>query len=172
MHSLSNPVVRSVPVWNCTMLVHSHSGILARLRKTNVDSGRAAPDTPRMARSETVRRVKTYSSATGFVYQYYFFEVNPTHRAHAAGREYVYMVSADRHTVFPLKIFVARAALEAWSAQTGRALTGTEEYAAAKLRLFQAFDEIETLQSAADAEKSDLRVDESNLDTLLKQLDI
>jgi hypothetical protein len=78
------------------------------------------------------------------------------------------MVSVDRQKVFPVRIFVRRDALEKWSAQSGQQLTGTEEYAVAKMRLFQAFDEIEGLA----AKPLDLTVDSSNLETLLSQLDI
>ena len=125
-----------------------------------------------MARSETVRRVKSYSAATGFVYQYYFFEVLRAVRDRREGREYTYLVSADRRMAFPLKIFVERAALDAWARRTGRGLTGTEEYAVAKLRLFQAFDENSALPSAGGASSFDIRVDETNLDGLLGQLDL
>ena len=125
-----------------------------------------------MARPDAVRRVKSYSAATGFVYQYYFFEVLPAVRARKEGREYTYMVSADRQTAFPLKIFVEKAALDAWTQRTGRGLTGTEEYAVAKLRLFEVFDEISALPGAAAASSFDIRVDETNLDGLLRQLDL
>ncbi len=121
-----------------------------------------------MARPEAARRVKSYSAATGFVYQYYFFEVEKTKRGAAAGTEYVYMVSVDRKTVFPLRVFVRRDAVESWAARVGRPLSGTEEYAIAKMRLFQAFDEIEDI----NAKSPDLLVDDSNLDALLSQLDI
>jgi hypothetical protein len=76
------------------------------------------------------------------------------------------MVSMDRQHVFPLRIFVQHDALEKWSARTGQKLTGTEEYAVAKMRLFQAFDEIEGLA----AKPPDLTVDSSNLESLLSQL--
>ena len=67
-----------------------------------------------------------------------------------------------------MKVFVRKPALETWSARTGQQLTGTEEYAVAKMRLFQAFDEMEGL-----ADKTpDLSVDESNLEPLLAQLDL
>jgi hypothetical protein len=121
-----------------------------------------------MSRPDVVRRVKSYSAATGVVYQYYFYEVEKSRRGLDAGTEYTYMVSVDRKTVFPLRIFVRRAALDAWSRHTGRALTGTEEYAVAKMRLFQAFDEVEDLASAPP----NLEVDSSNLETLLAALDI
>ena len=121
-----------------------------------------------MARSETVRRVKSYSAATGYVYQYYFFEVQKTRRGFASGTEYVYIVSVDRKSVFPLRIFVRGDAVEKWSRAAGRALSGTEEYAAAKMRLFQALDEIEQI----DARHAEFVIDESNLADLLSQLDL
>jgi hypothetical protein len=121
-----------------------------------------------MPRPEAVRRVKSYSAATGHVYQYYFYEVNKVRRGGKPGTEYVYMVSVDRKHVFPVRIFVQHDALEDWSARTGQKLTGTEEYAVAKMRLFRAFDEIEKL----DAKTPELVVDSSNLETLLSQLDI
>ena len=61
-----------------------------------------------------------------------------------------------------------KGALEKLSARTGREFTGTEEYAVAKMRLFQAFDEVEGLSAKTPA----LTVDESNLDALLSQLDL
>ena len=124
---------------------------------------------PSMPRPEAAHRVKSYSAATGYVYQYYFYEVEKAKRGAAVGTEYVYMASVDRKRVFPVRIFVAKEALEEWSARTGRPFTGTEEYAVAKMRLFQAFDEVESLSSG---KAPDLLVDESNLDTLLSQLDL
>ena len=121
-----------------------------------------------MPRPDAVRRVKSYSAATGYVYQYYFYEVEKKRRSSVQGTEYVYMVSVDRHHVFPVRIFVEHDALEEWSARTGQKLTGTEEYAVAKMRLFQAFDEMESI----DAKTPELLVDISNLAALLSQLDI
>jgi len=121
-----------------------------------------------MPRPDAVRRVKSYSAETGYVYQYYFYEVEKIRRGAAQGTEYVYMVSVDRRHVFPVRIFVQGDALEKWYARTGQQLTGTEEYAVAKMRLFQAFDEIEAMA----ANPPDLVVDSSNLETLLSQLDI
>lgn len=121
-----------------------------------------------MPRPEAAHRVKSYSAATGFVYQYYFYEVEKKRRGSADGTEYVYMASVDRKHVFPVRIFVSRPALEKLSAQTGREFTGTEEYAVAKMRLFQAFDEVQELS----AKSPELLVDESNLEVLLSQLDL
>src|SRR6202171_4484539 len=121
-----------------------------------------------MPRPEAVRRVKSYSAATGYVYQSYFYEVEKTRRGSSQGTEYTYMVSVDRQHVFPIRIFVHQDALENWSARNGQQLTGTEEYAVAKMRLLQAFDEIEAMAE----NPPDLIVDNSNLETLLSQLDI
>ena len=121
-----------------------------------------------MAKPETVRRIKSYSAATGFVYQYQFQDVRPAPPGPVPGNEYIYYVSADRKTMFPVRIFVSRDALQRWSKQTGRALTGTEEYAVAKMRLFQAFDEVEDFAKSRPM----LAVDESNLSALLERLDL
>ena len=121
-----------------------------------------------MARPEAARRVKSYSAESGYVYQYYFFEVQKSHRGKSSGTEYVYMVSTDRKTVFPVRIFVRSDAVGAWAKRNGRALSGTEEYAVAKMRLFQLFDESEQIGAGAH----DYFVDESNLDQLLALLDL
>jgi len=52
--------------------------------------------------------------------------------------------------------------------ERGRELSGTEEYAVAKMRLFQAFDEMDDLAIA----QPELLVDESNLQALLGRLDL
>jgi len=70
--------------------------------------------------------------------------------------------------MFPLRIFVHRDAEENWAKKNGRPLNGTEEYAIAKMRLFQAFDELESLSAA----HTDLVVDDSNLEALFSQLNL
>lgn len=121
-----------------------------------------------MARPEVAHRIKSYSAATGFVYQYCFVEVQKARRGVSLGTEYIYVVSVDRKENFPLTVFVKQSAEDKWAKREGRKLSGTEEYAVAKIRLFQAFDEIEDLATT----KPDLFVDDSNLDALLKQLDL
>jgi hypothetical protein len=121
-----------------------------------------------MAQPQIVRRIKSYSSESGYVYQYQFQDVHPATRDGAPGNEFVYYVSADRKTMFPIRIFVRRAALEEWTKKTGRALTGTEEYAVAKMRLFQAMDEVQDFAVS----RPDLVVDGSNLGALLERLDL
>lgn len=133
-----------------------------------VDSAGDALNNRRVPRPEAAHRVKSYSSQTGYTYQYYFYEVNMARRGFVAGNEYVFLVSVDRKTQFPLRVFVRADAVRKWGRQVGRALSGTEEYAAAKMRLFQAFDEVEGLAAAPP----ELEVDAGNLDALLRKLDI
>jgi hypothetical protein len=134
----------------------------------DIDTSVPSPNNAAMSKPETVRRIKSYSAASGYVYQYQFQDVHPAQRDTASGNEYVYYVSADRKTMFPIRIFVRRDALEQWTNETGRALTGTEEYAVAKMRLFQALDDVADFATS----RPELTVDESNLQALLDRLDL
>ena len=125
-----------------------------------------------MAKPEAGRRIKSYSAANGYVYQYYFYELNRISVDGGGAGEFVYAISADRGTSFGLRIFVMQATLEAWARANRRALTSSEEYAVAKMRLFQAFDEGVVPLTADAAREVRLVVDESNLDTLLGMLNI
>jgi hypothetical protein len=87
-----------------------------------------------------VRRQKTYSASSGYVYQYHY----AGHRSLDQAVEYVFSVSADRKTSFDVSVLVPDAALESWQRERQRELTSTERYAIAKMALFQAFDERET----------------------------
>jgi hypothetical protein len=124
-----------------------------------------------MAKTEAVRRIKSYSAANGYVYQYYFYELNRVVVDGGAAGEFVYAISADRGASFGLRIIVMKAALDGWAAANGRALTGSEEYAVAKMRLFQAFDEGVVPVTVAEREGR-LVVDETNLETMLGLLNI
>jgi hypothetical protein len=137
-----------------------------------VDSGARQQNNPGMTRPDAVRRVKSYSAATGYVFQYYFFEMNRLQHGVTAGTEYVYMVSAGGQPTHPLKILVEREAAEEWGRRAGRELTGTEEYAVAKMRLFQALDEKTELATEPGERWPELRVDRTNLDALLEVLGI
>jgi hypothetical protein len=133
-----------------------------------IDTSGLQPNNAVMTKPETVRRIKAYSADSGYVYQYQFQDVHPAEKSGASGNEYIYYVSADRKTMFPVRIFVRRDALDGWTKKTGRVLTGTEEYAVAKMRLFQALDEVEDFAT----KRPDLVVDESNLGALLERLDL
>jgi hypothetical protein len=125
-----------------------------------------------MPRPDAVRRVKSYSAADGYVYQYYFFEGNRAQRSGNPGGEFTYVVSADRRSAFPFKIFVRQSALDAWAKQNGRPLTSSEEYAVAKMRLFQAFDEGSVQAPLEGQPAREVVVEESNLEELLGKLGI
>ena len=92
----------------------------------------------------TVRRVKTYSAQTGYVYEYYFVGKRPAIASDpfAPSTEFIFDVSSDRKSVFAVSVFLPPQALEAYAASHGRTLSDPEQYAAVKLRLQQGFDEI------------------------------
>jgi len=139
---------------------------------SRVDFPRSPANNPRMARPDAVRRVKSYSAADGFVYQYYFFEGNRAQRGGTPGGEFTYVVSVDRQTAFPFKIFVHQSALEAWAARNGRPLSSSEEYAVAKMRLFKAFDDGVVQASRHGQPPPEVVVNDANLEDLLGQLGI
>ncbi len=95
-----------------------------------------------------VRRMKTYTGETGYVYQYYFVGKRPAlpDAAEAPATEFIFDVTPDRKTMFAVSVFLKPEALGAWAAAHGRALSETEQYGAAKMRLFRGFDQIEKLR--------------------------
>ena len=88
-----------------------------------------------------VRREKTYSAETGYVYRYFYEGYRDAERGHLSGHEHVFSVSSDRASRFPVVVFLSRQALEPWEAGNSRELIATEQYAIVKLSLFQSFDE-------------------------------
>jgi hypothetical protein len=92
----------------------------------------------------TIRRLKTYTGSQGYVYQYYFVGQRATGRGE--GTEYIFDVTSDRKTTYPISIVLPREAVGAWAQMHGRELSDSEQYAAVKMRLFRAFDEIEDLR--------------------------
>ena len=116
-----------------------------------------------------VRRVKSYSGETGVVYQYVFVAQRRARRGwFSRGAEYLFDVSSDRKNSFPLSVFVGDDALAAWQKAHGRPLSSTEQYAAAKMRLFRAFDQVEKL----DEQTKGIAVNPENIEELLAALDI
>jgi hypothetical protein len=96
-----------------------------------------------MASKASVRRLKTYAGAQGYVYQYYFVGQRPALTADplAPATEFVFDVTSDRKLTYAVSVFLPQKAVAAWAASHGRPLNEAEQYAAAKLRLFRAFDE-------------------------------
>jgi hypothetical protein len=113
----------------------------------------------------TVRRLKTYAGSQGYVYQYYFVGSRPALASQGgpSATEYVFDVTSDRKTTFSVSIFLPHEAVAAWATAHGRQLSAGEQYAAAKLRLFRGFDEIENMI----LEGRDLRLDTALLEELL-----
>ena len=92
----------------------------------------------------TVRRLKTYTSQTGYVYEYYFVGKRTAlpDDPLAPAVEYIFDISSDRKTTCAVSVFLSPRVLETYSANRGRILSEPEQYAAAKMRLLQALDEI------------------------------
>ncbi|MGA3042639.1 MAG: hypothetical protein ABSF54_17830 [Bryobacteraceae bacterium] len=88
-----------------------------------------------------IRRQKTYSGQTGYVYQYYYEGHRPYKRERNTGPEYVFDVSGDRKTSMAVSVLLSDTAVEDWQSRHGRTLYASERYAIAKMALFQAFDE-------------------------------
>lgn len=88
-------------------------------------------------------RLKTYTAETGLVYQYYF--VGKRRALEGAATEFIFDVSSDRKVRFSVSILVPDESLSSWQAAHGRSLVDAEIYAAAKMQLTRAFDEIEDL---------------------------
>jgi hypothetical protein len=93
----------------------------------------------------TVRRLKTYAGSQGFVYQYYFVGKRPASDPNTD--EYVFDVTSDRETIYAVSVILQHKALSAWAESHGRPLVGAEQFAAVKLRLFRAFDEVADMRS-------------------------
>ena len=125
-----------------------------------------------MTKPEAVRRIKSYSAVNGYVYQYCFYDLNRVELDGYPATEFIYAISANRATSFGLRIFVMKKALEDWAVANGRALSSSEEYAVAKMRLFQAFDEGADPTTAEEGRGVMLMVDGSNLEDLLRALNI
>jgi len=118
----------------------------------------------------TLRRMKTYTGQTGYVYQYYFVgqrEALPDD-PEAPATEYIFDVTADRKKMFAVSVFMTNSALDEWAAAHGRRLTDPEQYGAAKLRLFQGFDEVEKMQ----VEGRRLSIKGAAIEPLLEQLGV
>jgi hypothetical protein len=98
---------------------------------------------------QTTRRLKSYAGAQGFVYQYYFVGRRTALMEDpcSPASEFIFDVTSDRKLTYAVSVFLQESAVSGWAAKHGRQLSDTEQYAAAKLRLFRAFDELEDVLS-------------------------
>ena len=115
-----------------------------------------------------IRRLKTYTAQSGYVYQYFYEGHRPFHREAESGTEFVFDVSADRKTSTPVSVFLLAEAVRDWEEKHGRTLAATERYAAAKMALFQAFDE----RAHPGLMKQDIRVRAADIEAILEGLGI
>ena len=95
-----------------------------------------------------VRRLKTYSGAQGYVYEYYFVGKRQAlpDDPEAPAAEFIFDVTSDRKLTYSVSVFLPDGTLQTWSAIHGRPLNDAEQYAAVKMRLFRAFDELEDVK--------------------------
>jgi hypothetical protein len=102
-----------------------------------------------MSPNPPVRRLKTYTGSQGYVYQYYFVGKRPAlaDDPESPATEFVFDVTSDRKLTYAVSVFLPESARAAWSQKHGRPLSEAEQYAAVKLRLFRAFDELEDVKT-------------------------
>jgi hypothetical protein len=117
-----------------------------------------------------LRRVKAYTGNQGYVYEYYFVGKRPAlpGDSESPATEFVFDVSTDRKTKFAVSIFLLAEAVKSWGATHGRGLSDAEQYGAVKMRLFQAFDEVEDMRG----EGRRLKLDAVMLEEVLARLGI
>jgi len=87
-----------------------------------------------------IRREKTYSADSGYVYRYHFEGYRVAGKGGVTGTEYVFTVRAGPKTAFPVPIFLDDAAVSRWEKAHGRDLASNELYAIVKMALFDLFD--------------------------------
>ena len=119
----------------------------------------------------TIRRLKTYTGSQGYVYQYYFVGKRPAQTSGARepdANEYIFDVTSDRRLTYAVSIFLPHKVVAAWAESHGRSLSDSEQYAAVKMRLFRAFDELEEMQ----AQGRQLQIDSPSLEESLASLGV
>ena len=121
---------------------------------------RGAPD---------VRRLKTYSAESGFVYLYSFSGLRINQRDTEVGTEYVFEVTSDRKNWWYATVFLGHSLMNEWMRHHSRDLSASERYGIAKIALNQMFDSIEQ-NSVASA--ICVSPDVHQLDTIAHVLDL
>src|ERR1017187_3517342 len=113
-----------------------------------------------------VRRLKSDSAQSGYVYQYFYEGQRRYGSGGGGGVEYVVPVSADRKTVHPVSVLVGEGAVRGWEQAHGRELASTERYAVSKMALFQAFDE----RATPPEMKQEVRVRSADMEAIIETL--
>jgi hypothetical protein len=123
-----------------------------------------------MVTNKAVRRLKTYTGAQGYVYQYYFVGKRAAlaDDPAAPAQEFIFDVTSDRKVMYSVSVFLRETVLQAWSESHGRVLNDAEQYASVKMRLFRAFDELEDVKT--DGRR--LTIDSALLEDVLSGLGV
>jgi hypothetical protein len=116
----------------------------------------------------TVRRVKIYSSQSGYVYEYHYEGHRDFRSGGEHGTEFVFSVSADRKNWHSTSVLVSDEAVSAWESSNARQLSPTERYAIAKMALFQAFDE----RPEPALMQDEVRVRNADIEGIIETLDL
>jgi hypothetical protein len=117
----------------------------------------------------TIRRLKTYTGSQGYVYQYYFVGQRPAAMSpENPATEYIFDVTSDRKITYAVSVFLPQQVVAGWNQAHGRALQDSEQYAAVKLRLFRAFDELEDVGTRGRR----LQIDSAALEEALASLGV
>jgi hypothetical protein len=114
----------------------------------------------------TVRRLKTYSAESGYVYQYFYEGHRDFRSGGESGTAFVFSQSADRKNWHMTSVLVSDEALRAWERSHARQLSSTERYAVAKIALFQAFDE----RAEPALMQDEVRVRNADIDGIVEKL--
>jgi hypothetical protein len=116
----------------------------------------------------TIRRPKTFAGSQGYVYQYYFAgkRAVPSSGARESVREYVFDVTSDRKMAYAVSILLPETVVTGWAESHGRSLSDSEQYAALKMRLFCASEELEQIQADGRQLAVDLGALEESLASL------
>jgi len=125
-----------------------------------------AKKSPPLTGAPAVRRLKSYSAQSGYVYQYFYEGQRPLGSGRESGTEYVFTASADRKAFHPVSVLVGEGEVRAWEQAHGRTLASTERYAVSKMALFQAFDE----RATPDLMKQEVRVRAADVEAIIATL--
>ena len=115
-----------------------------------------------------IRREKTYSADTGYVYQYFYEGYRELKQTGESGFEHVFSVTSDRISRFPINIFLSHQVIEAWQAGNDRELSVTEQYAIVKMTLFAVFDD----RTDFDGSERSVNVSLENVEEHAETLDL
>lgn len=121
---------------------------------------------PALSGAPPVRRLKTYSAHSGYVYQYYYEGHREYRSSEDRGVEFVFSISSDRKSWHDTSVLVSDQAIHSWEQAHVRELNLTERYAVAKIALFQAFDE----RADPARMRDEVRVRHADVDGIIETL--